>query len=113
MLLLGARQDERRAVQALARARKSRKPRADGKVGISDSSAIVEAQRLGTLTCILSMAAIEAFAAEVLPADAEYEPTRGRSAGRALDRDGIQWLRVEERFGDALPAVLEVPSIKQ
>lgn len=113
MLLLDARDDERRAVQALARAQKSRKPRADGKVGITDSRAIVEAQRLGTLTCILSMASIEAFAAEVLPEDAAYEPTKGRSAGKALDRDGIQWLTVEERFGDALPAVLGVPSIKQ
>jgi hypothetical protein len=113
MLLVDARRDERQAIQALARARKSRERRSNGTIRISDSNAIVEAQRLGTLTCIIAMTALEAFAAEVLPSDAAYEPEKGRKAGKALDREGIQWLSAEERFGEALPGVLGVESIKQ
>ncbi|ADB53599.1 hypothetical protein Cwoe_5191 [Conexibacter woesei DSM 14684] len=112
VLLLDARRDEKRAVQLLARARKSRKRQSDGEIHIADSTAIVDLQHLGARACITAMEALEAFAAEILPVDAVYTPKAGKRVGERLDREQILWLKTKERFGDALPAALGLQSIK-
>jgi hypothetical protein len=70
----------------------------NGRITINDDTAIIDAQHFAARACITAIEAVEAFAAEIVPADATFTPTKGRHAGKLLDREGIMWLDTKMRF---------------
>lgn len=108
-----ARDAERRGSERLTALRRSMRHQQHAEAPEANERQVIDVVRHGSRACILALAAVETFASEIIKPDAAFERRhRKKDEIQRLDRKAIGDLGIDERISDALPAVLDRPSIK-